>query len=62
MLMYITIVPSTYSRDGTNQVYPQESTHKLTNTCNWKRCPTSMKGYEKSTSKRRETAKETPFT
>ena len=25
MLMYITIVPSTYSRDGMNQAYPQES-------------------------------------
>ena len=43
--MYITIVPSTYSRDGMNQVYLQESTHKLTNSCNQKRCPTSMKGH-----------------
>ena len=43
MLMYITIVPSTYSKDGMNQAYSQESTHKQTNSCNWKRCPTSMK-------------------
>ena len=35
--MYITIVPSTYSRDGMNQMHSQESTHKQTNSCNQKR-------------------------
>ena len=43
--MYINIVPYTYSGDGMNQAYPQESTHKLTNSCIWKRCPTSVEGH-----------------